>query len=59
MRTMKITVVIARKRQNARIFPAREQDGDRKGNVHPGTVTDTEIVHPVEFDFGISSSHRV
>jgi eukaryotic translation initiation factor 2C len=50
-KTVKITVIIVKKRHHTRIFPASPQDGDRNGNVHPGTVVDTGVVHPVEFDF--------
>jgi eukaryotic translation initiation factor 2C len=50
MRPVKITVVIVQKRHHTRIFPM-QQGGDRNGNVFPGTVVDTGIVHPIEFDF--------
>jgi eukaryotic translation initiation factor 2C len=50
-----ITVIIVRKRHHTRLFPAAAQDGDRNGNVMPGTVVDTGITHPVEFDFCMPS----
>jgi len=50
-KAVKITVIIVQKRHHTRLFPASPQDGDRNGNVLPGTVVDTGVVHPVEFDF--------
>ena len=50
-KAVKITVIIVQKRHHTRLFPATPQDGDRYGNVPPGTVVDTGIVHPIEFDF--------
>lgn len=51
-----ITVIIAKKRHHTRIFPSSQHpsQGDRNMNVFPGTVVDTGITHPVEFDFCIS-----
>ncbi|PWA71048.1 protein argonaute 2 [Artemisia annua] len=47
-----ITFVVARKRHNIRLF----SDDERVwGNVPPGTVVDTAIVHPFEFDFYLCS----
>jgi eukaryotic translation initiation factor 2C len=50
-----VTTIVVRKRNHTRFFP-RENEGDRssKGNVHPGTVVDQEITHPVDFDFCMS-----
>ena len=53
-RTVKITVIIVKKRHHTRLFPATQHEGDRNGNVHPGTVVDTGITHPIEFDFCIT-----
>lgn len=50
---VKITVIIVKKRHHTRFFPASSQDGDRNGNTLPGTVIDTGITHPTEFDFCI------
>jgi eukaryotic translation initiation factor 2C len=50
-KTIKITLIIVQKRHHTRLFPASPAEGDRNGNVQPGTVVDTGIVHPVEFDF--------
>ena len=52
-KTVKITVIIVKKRHHTRLFPATQQEGDRNGNVHPGTVVDTGVTHPIEFDFCI------
>jgi eukaryotic translation initiation factor 2C len=48
-----ITVIIVRKRHHTRLFPASSSnnDSDKTGNVFAGTVVDTGITHPVEFDF--------
>jgi len=49
-----ITFVVVQKRHNTRFFP-RQGEGDRKGNVVPGTVVDRDISHPHEFDFYLVS----
>lgn len=46
---VKISVIIVKKRHHTRLFSANPRD--RAGNVYPGTVVDTGIVHPIEFDF--------
>jgi eukaryotic translation initiation factor 2C len=51
---VKVTVIIVRKRHHTRIFPVTNHDGDRNGNVVPGTVVDSGITHPIEFDFCLS-----
>ncbi|KAL5530679.1 hypothetical protein ACEPAF_6937 [Sanghuangporus sanghuang] len=52
----KITVVVVGKRHHVRFFPLSPQDGDRKtGNCPPGTVVDTDVTHPTEFDFYLQS----
>ncbi|TVU45671.1 hypothetical protein EJB05_05172, partial [Eragrostis curvula] len=54
----KVTFVVVQKRHHTRLFPenhnAREQT-DRSGNILPGTVVDTKICHPSEFDFYLCS----
>ena len=47
----KVTFVVVQKRHHARFFPVENRDADKTGNCQPGTVVDTEIVHPFEFDF--------
>ncbi|KAL1204983.1 Protein argonaute 2 [Cardamine amara subsp. amara] len=53
----KITVIVAQKRHQTRFFPATNNDGSDKGNVPSGTVVDTKIIHPFEYDFYICSHH--
>jgi hypothetical protein len=50
-----ITYVVVQKRHNTRFFPATPGDGDNTGNILPGTVIDTEVCHPFEFDFFLNS----
>ncbi|KAI8923006.1 Piwi domain-containing protein [Entophlyctis helioformis] len=50
-----ITYVVVQKRHHARFFPIRKEDSDRSGNVLPGTVVETGITHPFEFDFYLCS----
>ncbi|AEC08055.1 Argonaute family protein [Arabidopsis thaliana] len=54
----RVTFVIVQKRHHTRLFP--EQHGnrdmtDKSGNIQPGTVVDTKICHPNEFDFYLNS----
>lgn len=51
--TPKITFIIVQKRHHARFFVtgASSSAADRSGNVPAGTVVDTAIVHPRQFDF--------
>ncbi|KAI9106068.1 Piwi domain-containing protein [Phlyctochytrium arcticum] len=50
-----LTFVIIHKRHHARFFPLRREDSDKSGNVLPGTVVETGITHPAEFDFYLAS----
>ena len=52
--TPKITVIIVGKRHHVRFFPG-PKGGDRSGNCPAGTVIDTDVVHPTEFDFYLQS----
>ncbi|KAF8911818.1 Protein argonaute 10, partial [Dissophora ornata] len=47
----KITFCVVKKRHHARFFPTNPQNADRSGNCVAGTVVDTVITHPTEFDF--------
>ncbi|KAG7598868.1 Argonaute linker 1 domain [Arabidopsis suecica] len=49
-----ITVIVAQKRHQTRFFPATRNDKD---NVLSGTVVDTKIIHPFEYDFYLCSHH--
>lgn len=51
--TPKITFIVVQKRHHARFFigPGSAGAADRSGNVPAGTVVDTAIVHPRQFDF--------
>ncbi|KAJ4896721.1 Protein argonaute 2 [Raphanus sativus] len=53
----KITVIVAQKRHQTRFFPASPNDGSDKGNVPSGTVVDTKVIHPFEYDFYLCSHH--
>lgn len=52
-----ITLVVAQKRHQTRLFVENAGDGSATGNVPPGTVVDTKIVHPFEFDFYLCSHY--
>lgn len=54
----KITSVVVQKRHHNLFFLMQKGQADRSGNCPPGTVVDTGIVHPFQFDF-TSSSKRV
>jgi eukaryotic translation initiation factor 2C len=60
LQTMKhsptITIIVAQKRHQTRLFP-EAKDGGPTGNVSPGTVVDSKIVHPFEFDFYLCSHY--
>ncbi|RDX94874.1 Protein argonaute 5, partial [Mucuna pruriens] len=53
-----VTFVVVQKRHHTRFFPrdhgSRDQT-DKSGNIMPGTVVDTTICHPREFDFYLNS----
>ncbi|CAL1404119.1 unnamed protein product [Linum trigynum] len=54
----RITFVVVQKRHHTRFFPEDHQNRsmtDRSGNILPGTVVDTKICHPTEFDFYLNS----
>ncbi|CAG8449098.1 3430_t:CDS:10 [Funneliformis mosseae] len=50
-----ITFVVVQKRHHTRFFPLEKGDSDRSGNCAPGTVVESEITHPFEFDFYLQS----
>ncbi|RIB10666.1 Piwi domain-containing protein [Gigaspora rosea] len=51
----KVTFVVVQKRHHARFFPMDRKDADRTGNCMPGTVVESQITHPFEFDFYLQS----
>lgn len=50
-----ITFIVVQKRHHTRLFPQNPRDGDRNGNIQPGTVVDTGIVGPRDFEFFLNS----
>nr|GMD04126.1 protein argonaute 2-like [Ipomoea batatas] len=52
-----VTLVVAQKRHPTRMFLQNRRDGGGSSNVPPGTVVDTVVVHPSEFDFYLYSHY--
>lgn len=50
-----VTFVTVQKRHHNRFYPADLSQADPQGNLLPGTVVDTEVTHPFEFDFFLNS----
>lgn len=51
-----LSMIVIQKRHHTRLFPTSDRDSDRKtGNVPAGTVVDSGICHPREFDFYLMS----
>ncbi|RKO87186.1 Piwi domain-containing protein [Blyttiomyces helicus] len=50
-----ITYIVVQKRHHTRFFPLEKKDEDRSGNVMPGTIVESQICHPTEFDFFLMS----
>ncbi|XP_022767080.1 protein argonaute 1-like isoform X3 [Durio zibethinus] len=53
-----VTFVVVQKRHHTRLFANNHNDNnavDRSGNILPGTVVDSKICHPTEFDFYLCS----
>jgi eukaryotic translation initiation factor 2C len=50
-----VTFVVVQKRHHVRFFCDNPRDADRSGNIPAGTVVDTDIVHPTQFDFYLCS----
>ncbi|KAJ3178507.1 hypothetical protein HDU87_003581 [Geranomyces variabilis] len=51
----KVTYIVVTKRHNTRFFAKSSAEADKSGNVQPGTVVDTKITHPKEWDFFLNS----
>ncbi|CAB4068993.1 ELF2C [Lepeophtheirus salmonis] len=55
-----VTFLVAQKRHKTRLFPENPNDGVGKmRNIPPGTVVDTDIVHPTEYDFFLASHEGI
>ncbi|KAL3741290.1 hypothetical protein ACJRO7_016859 [Eucalyptus globulus] len=52
-----ITIIVAQKRHQTRLFMEGDVNGDSTSNVPPGTIVDTMVVHPFEFDFYLCSHY--
>ncbi|KAJ7979975.1 Argonaute family protein [Quillaja saponaria] len=53
-----VTFIIVQKRHHTRLFANNHRDRsstDKSGNILPGTVVDSKICHPTEFDFYLCS----
>ncbi|KAJ8513829.1 hypothetical protein OPV22_004263 [Ensete ventricosum] len=53
-----VTFVVVQKRHHTRLFANNHRDRsstDKSGNILPGTVVDSKICHPSEFDFYLCS----
>ncbi|KAG5097421.1 hypothetical protein JHK82_047275 [Glycine max] len=53
-----VTFVVVQKRHHTRLFSNNHDDRnstDKSGNILPGTVVDSKICHPTEFDFYLCS----
>jgi eukaryotic translation initiation factor 2C len=50
----KITFIVVNKRHHIQFYPTDNQ-AERSGNCPAGTVVDTEITHPTDFDFILQS----
>lgn len=53
-----VTFIVVQKRHHTRLFANNHNDKsstDKSGNILPGTVVDTKICHPTEFDFYLCS----
>ncbi|KAF8394362.1 hypothetical protein HHK36_020570 [Tetracentron sinense] len=53
-----VTFIVVQKRHHTRLFANNHKDRssiDKSGNILPGTVVDSKICHPTEFDFYLCS----
>ncbi|XP_077505791.1 protein argonaute-2-like isoform X2 [Amblyomma americanum] len=51
-----LTFIVVQKRHHTRFIPANDRDGVGKcGNVPPGTIVDSVVTHPLDFDFYLCS----
>ncbi|GAB6028295.1 argonaute 1 [Chamberlinius hualienensis] len=55
-----ITFITVQKRHHTRLFARNREDQiGKSGNVPAGTTVDTDIVHPIEFDFYLCSHQGI
>ena len=54
-----ITYFVAQKRHHTRLFPENSKEGLRNGNILPGTVVDTDIIHPTVSSFFLASHEGI
>ncbi|GFP87540.1 protein argonaute 5 [Phtheirospermum japonicum] len=54
----RITFLVVQNRHHTRLFPA-DPHNHNNGNISPGTVVDSQICHPSEFDFYLCSHAAV
>lgn len=52
-----VSFIVAQKRHHTRLFLGEGEQRSKSGNVPPGTVVDTVIVHPRQFDFYLCSHY--
>ena len=54
-----ITYFVAQKRHHTRLFPENPKQAMRNGNILPGTVVDTDIIHPTISSFFLASHEGI
>ncbi|KAF8464244.1 Piwi domain-containing protein [Kalaharituber pfeilii] len=55
----KFTVTVCSKRHHHRFFPGNPRDGDKNGNVLPGTIIEKDVTDPAEYDFYLNSHKAI
>jgi len=50
-----VTFIVVGKRHHSVFFPRNENEGDRKGNCHPGLVVQDQVTGPMKNDFYLQS----
>jgi eukaryotic translation initiation factor 2C len=50
-----VTFIVVGKRHHSVFFPRNNNEGDRKGNCHPGLVVESEVTGPMKNDFYLQS----
>ena len=54
-----MTYFVAQKRHHTRLFPQNQKNALRSGNILPGTVVDTDIIHPTVSSFFLASHEGI